>query len=121
MRVLVSSGISGIVIVRSYRFGDTPIRHGKFGIEFGGMLKRTCCFVVIEGIDESQPLIEKLLCLRVLRRNRVMQISQTSYQHDGSGLSMRRMILALSCQARQKAEEKPRQNFHLVNPPEFDL
>ena len=63
MRVLVTLGIRGIVVVRSYGLGNAPISHRQFRIEFRGVLKRSCSLIVVESIDKAQSLIKELLRL----------------------------------------------------------
>ncbi len=75
MRVLVTLGIRGIVVVWSDGLCDSPVSHCQFGIEFRGVLKRACRLVMIEGIDKAQPLVEELLGLRIVSGNRVMKIA----------------------------------------------
>ena len=92
--LLVSLGIGGIVIVWSYRFRNAPVRHRQPRIKFSRMLKRTCRFVVVKCINETQTLIEELLRLRVMRGNRMVRISDSSDQLDRSALSMHCVILS---------------------------
>ena len=65
----------GIVVVRAYRFSHSPVRHGQLGIELGGALKGTRGLIVVEGVNLAQALIEKLLRLRILGRDRMMQVA----------------------------------------------
>ena len=55
------------------------------------MLKRARRFIVIESVDKSQALVEKFLGLRVLCRNRVMEIPQPAHQRYRTGLGSRRV------------------------------
>ena len=70
----------GIVVVRSYGLGHSPIGHGQFGIEFGGALKRARGLIVIEGVDQAQSLIKELLGLRIFGGDGMMQVSQSGHQ-----------------------------------------
>ena len=76
VRALETVGIGGIVIVRTNRFGDSPVRHRQFRIEFRSVLKRTRRFVMVEGVNEAQTLIEKLLRFCVVGGNGMVEISQ---------------------------------------------
>src|SRR5213080_5336544 len=73
----------GIVVIGADGFGDAPIRHGQFGIEFRGALEGAHGFVVIESVDESQTLIEKYLRLRVLGGDWVMPIAVARHERSG--------------------------------------
>ena len=66
MRLLKALFARRIVVVRPDGLGDSPKSHRKFGIEFCCFLKRPRRLIVIEGVNETQSLIEKLLRLRVL-------------------------------------------------------
>ena len=52
------------VDVRAVGEGDPPVAHGAGGIEFCGARERADRFRVIESVDESQALVEVLLCGR---------------------------------------------------------
>src|SRR5437016_13092066 len=93
MRLLVAIGIGGVVIVRPYCLGDSPVRHRQLGIKLRSMLERPRGLIVIERIDEAQALIEELLRLRALRRDRMMKFAQSSLQSGGMALLMRRRLL----------------------------
>ena len=101
MRVLVTLRIRRIIVVRSNGFRDAPVGHRQLGIEFGGVLERSCRLVMIEGINKAQPLIKKLLRLRIMRGNRVMKIAQARHQRDRVSLCVRGMILRHRAQAEQ--------------------
>ena len=73
MRLVV---VCRIVVVWPDRFSNAPVRHGELGIEFSRTLEGTRCFVMIEGVDQPQPLIEKFLCLGIAGRDRMVQGSQ---------------------------------------------
>src|SRR5208282_583906 len=116
MCALVPVRIGRIVVVRSNCLSNAPVRHRQLWIKFCGMLKRTRRLVVIEGVNESQALIEELLSLRVLRGNRMMQVPQAGYQHHWM-CSSSSMLLGSSTYTQKHPTEKMRQSFHLVNPP----
>src|SRR6267154_5852924 len=87
---------SGIVVVGAYSFGDAPVGHGQFGVQLGGAMEGARGFVVIEGIDEPQALIEEGLCLGVLGGNRVMPSAVAGHEGGGFGLggaNVLRMLL----------------------------
>jgi hypothetical protein len=65
VRLLEALFAGRIVVIGSHRFGDAPIRDRQFRIEVRRALKRTRRFVMIEGVDQTQALIEKILGLRV--------------------------------------------------------
>ena len=95
----------GIVIIGADSFGDAPIGHGQFGIEVGGTLEGARGFVMIEGVDEPQALIEKCLCLRVLGGDRVMPIAVAGHERSGfcfSGSGVLRMLLRESGDAHRQ-------------------
>ncbi len=121
VRMLVTVGIGGIVVVRSHGLGDTPVGHRQLGIEFRGVLERARRLVMVEGINKAQSLIKELLRLRIVSGNRVMEIAQPRHQRDRVGLPMRGMILRRRAQTEQSTAQHLRQNFHLVNPPEFNF
>ena len=79
----------GIVVVRSHGFSHAPVGHGELGIEIGGALKRTGRFIVVEGVDQAQSLIEELLCLRIPGGDGMMQVSQSGHQRGRLRLSVR--------------------------------
>ncbi len=54
-------GIHGRVDVRPQAQRHTPIGHGRIGIETGGLGEGRNRLLVIEGIDQPDPLIEKFL------------------------------------------------------------
>src|SRR5450432_116777 len=79
------------------------------------MLKGTRSFVVIESVDKSQTLVEKFLCHRSLRGNRVMKISQADHQRDRTGPgNLRRIWVLLSegSRAGQRRAENEGQGSH---------
>ncbi len=119
--MLVTIRIRGIVVVRSNRLGDAPVGHRQLGIEFRGVLKRPRRLVMVKGINKAQSLIEELLSLRIVRGNRVVEIAQPCHQRDRVGLHVRGMVLRRRAQAEQSTAQHLRQNFHLVNPPEFNF
>jgi hypothetical protein len=89
------------------------------------MLKRTRRFIVVEGVDKAQSLVKKLLRLRIVRGNRVMEIAQPGYERDRTGLGVRGGMggMVLCCRAQTKAyhADNVSQNSHLVNPPDFSF
>src|SRR5579871_5275183 len=101
MRLLEAFGVSRIVVVRPNRLCDTPVRHRELRIEFGGVLKRAGSFVVIEGVNESQALIKKLLRFRITRGDGMMKIAEAGYKRDGMNLRVCRVFLG-SCDAAQQ-------------------
>jgi hypothetical protein len=50
-----------------------------------------------------------------------MEIAQARHQRDRVGLHVRSMVLRRRAQAEQSTAQHLRQNFHLVNPPEFSF
>ena len=56
--------VHGSVDVRAVGECDPPVAHGAGGIEFCGARERADRFRVIESVDESQALVEVLLCGR---------------------------------------------------------
>jgi hypothetical protein len=78
------------------------------------MLKRTRSLVMVEAVNKSQPLVKKLLRLRILRGDRVMQVAEAGYEGDGVSLSMRLMILRGGASANQNSAQKVSQKLHLV-------
>src|SRR6202030_1454445 len=60
-----------------------PIRHGQFGVELRGALEGAGGFVVIEGVDEPQALVEEGLRLRVLGGDRMMPIAVAGHERGG--------------------------------------
>src|ERR1700722_16709768 len=85
------------------------------------MLKRTRRFVVIEAKNETQSLIEKLLRLRIIGRNRVMKIPQPRYQGHRLGLRRGVMVLGNGRPEQKHCSENVRLNLHLRYPPEFEI
>ncbi len=81
------------------------------------MLERARGFIVIEAVDEAQSLIEELLRLRIVRRDRVVEIAQPCDQRDRMSLSMSvsSVILRHRADTQQSTAQHLRQNFHLVN------
>lgn len=109
--------IGRIVIVRSDGFGDSPVGHGQGRIEFGGLLERAGRLVVIEGVDEAEPLIEEFLRFRIMRGYRVVQVAKAGDQRNHVTLSVQ-VILRCAGQGEQKGAQRLRQNFHLDRPPD---
>jgi hypothetical protein len=48
---------------------------------------------MIEGVDETQALIEELLRFGIMRRDAMVQVSQSGHQLDGIRRCMGTMIL----------------------------
>jgi hypothetical protein len=82
MRPLEAVCARRIVVVRSHRLRNSPVRHRQFRIECRRFLKRARRLVMVERVDQAQSLIEKPLRFRVLRRNRMMQIAQARHHRD---------------------------------------
>ncbi len=61
MRLFEAVLAGGIVVVRSYRFRNSPISDCEFGIEFSRTLERACRLIMIEIVNQTQSLIEELL------------------------------------------------------------
>jgi hypothetical protein len=57
--------LNGLVDVRPVGDGHAPVSHGALGVERGGVLERADRFIVIEGAQEGQPLVEERLGLLV--------------------------------------------------------
>ena len=72
---LITFGIGWIVVVGTNSFGNSPIGHGQLRIKFRRVLKRACGLIVIKGVDEAQTLIKKLLCFRILGRDRMTEVA----------------------------------------------
>ena len=64
VRLLETVFTGGIVVVGANGLGDAPVGHGEFGIEFGGLLEGARGFIVVEGVDQAESLIEEFLCCR---------------------------------------------------------
>ena len=94
-----------IVVVRTNRFGHTPIRHRQLGIEFRGMAEGACCLIVIEGVDESQSLIKEFLRLGIAGRDGMVQIAQAGHHGHWPRLSMIRVVLGRKSAAKQQGEQ----------------
>src|SRR6266404_7556374 len=77
------------IVIWSEGQRDAPMRHGKSGIQLRRAHERTPGFVVIKPVNEVQSLIEKLLRLLVLCRNRMVNVAETRNQSD-RGLGIRR-------------------------------
>src|SRR5205085_2883381 len=77
---LLPLGINGKIVIRPKGKGDAPPRHRELRVEFRSALERTTRFVMIETENQLQSLIEELLGLVILRRNRVMRITQSRNQ-----------------------------------------
>ena len=103
--MLVAVGIGGIVIVRSHCLGDSPIRHGEFRIEFRSVLERSGRFVVVEGINETQSLVEKFLRFQIMRGYRVVQVAKTGDERNGMTLRVVGMILRRPGHTEQKTAQ----------------
>src|SRR6266576_306018 len=85
VRSLETIVAGGIVVVRTNCFCDPPERHREFRIEFCCPLERTGGLVVIEGVDQTQSLVEELLGLHILGRNRMMKLAQAGHQRSRFG------------------------------------
>ncbi len=74
---------------------------------------------MIERIDEAQSLIEELLCLRVLRGNRMVQVAESGDKRDWFGLRGRThaVMLGESRDREQQHQRKDRGNFLHKKPP----
>ena len=94
----------GIVVVGADCFRHSPIGHRQFGIELRRALKRARCFVVIEGVNLAQPLIKKLLGLRIAGRDRVMKVAIAGHQGGRLRLRVRGMVLR-HCQTAHRKDE----------------
>jgi len=70
------------------------------------VLKRARSFVVVEGVDEAQSLIEELLRLRLVRRDRVMKITQARYEGERKGFGLCGMILCGGNERKQSKAKK---------------
>ena len=95
MRLLEAVRVGGIVVIRAYRLGDAPVGHRHFGVELCRLLERTRRFLMIEGIDQPQTLIEKFLRLGIRGGDRMAQVSQAIHQGGGltRGLGVVRVLL----------------------------
>ena len=68
--------VHGQVVVRADRERNTPPGHGHLGIEFRGATERAFGFVVIEGVDQTEALVEKLLCFGTGSLDGMMMVTQ---------------------------------------------
>ena len=94
----------GIVVVGSDGLRHSPISHRQFGIEICRALKRARRFVVVEGVNQAQPLIKELLGLRIFGRDRMMKVSITGHQGGRLRCRMRGMVLC-HCQSAYRKDE----------------
>ena len=78
------------VVIRTNRQRDTPPCHRHVRIEFRRVTERTLRLVMIESVDEAKSLIEKLLCLGIVRRHRVVRIA---HSRQKSGSRVRRVLV----------------------------
>ena len=69
MRMLKALIAGRIVVIRPHRFGNSPPRDCEVRVKFAGALEGTGCFVVIEGEDQAQALVEELLGLYIFGRD----------------------------------------------------
>ena len=86
-----------IVVIRAYSFRDAPVGDGQLGVEIGSALKRARRLIVVEGVDQTQSLIEKLLRLLVACGYGMMQVSQPRHQRCRFGLGVIHVILGDDC------------------------
>ena len=100
----------GIVVVRAYGLGNSPVRHSEFGVEIGGALKGTRGLVMIEGVDQAQPLIEELLRLRILGGDGMMQVSQSGHQRGWFRLCWGWMFVIGFLSDGQAGQQQDKQN-----------
>ena len=108
-------GVNVEVDVRPQRVGDAPVGHRQVRVEVSRALERAHGLVVVEGIDEAQPLVEKLLRLGALRRDRVTERAH-AFDERRLILVSHRMLLVL-CQrraTRQKQREEKGRELHLT-------
>jgi len=103
---LLPGRVHGQVVVRPDGEGHTPPRHRHFRIEFGGAAEGAFGLVVIEGIEEAETLVEKLLRFGAGGGNRVMMIAQAF--HQGRGL----------CEGERAGKKKHEQRTEHRGPPE---
>jgi hypothetical protein len=54
--------------------------HGRRGIELGSPPERAHRFVMVEGVDQRQALIEEALRIRAARRDWVVQPAEARHQ-----------------------------------------
>src|SRR5262249_3605669 len=106
MRLLEARGIGRIVVVRPYPLRPSPVSHCHLRVEVGCMLKGTSSFIVIKGEDQPQPLIEKLLRLRIFGRNRMMQIAQPRHERDRTSHRLHGMFLSKTGGAQSQNQQK---------------
>ncbi len=60
---------------------------------------------MVEGVDQAQSLIEKLLGLRVAGGDRMVEVSQSGHQSCRLGLVVGRMVLSESHTAEQHSKQ----------------
>ena len=75
VRPFITLRVCRIVIVGTYGFRDSPIGHGQFRIQLRCVLEGARGLIVIESVDETQPLIEEFLCFEIVSRYRMMKIA----------------------------------------------
>ena len=73
----------GIVVIRPYRQRDAPERHGALRIDLRRSLEGTKRLVMIEGVNQREPLIEKSLGFRLLGGDRMVHVAQAGHEDSG--------------------------------------
>src|SRR5690349_12161250 len=80
MRLLETVVAGRVVVIRTDGLRHTPVCNRQVRVEFGGALKRASGLVVIESVDQSESLIEKLLRFRIVGRYGMMQVPDPLHQ-----------------------------------------
>src|SRR5437763_992039 len=113
-------GVNVEVDVGAERVRDAPVSHREVGVQISRALKGAHGLVVVEGVDEAQALIEELLRLRVLRRDRVMERTHAGDERRLVPVSRRMMfVLRHRRAARQKQYKQKGGELHLTTLPLF--
>lgn len=78
--------VGGIVVIGADGFGNTPVGHGEGGLEFGGMIEGAKSFVVIEGVDLAEALVEEFLGVGIFCGGGMVEVGVTGHEDDGAGV-----------------------------------
>ena len=109
------SGIGGMIVVRTQRQGDPPVRHRRLRIQFRRASEQARRLVMIETENQRQPLVEELLRHRRFRGNGVTVVAKPFQEFRRlrrTGLVMVVLRLRKGRSHKQDDDQLPRISTH---------
>ena len=119
---LLPLGVRRAVVVRAVRQRDAPVAHRAGRIEAGRFPERAIGLDVVEGVDESQPLVEVGLGLTRGRRNGLVVAPEALQEHGWRGrvtpglMVGRRLRRAGGESERERSQDRADRTSHLTAP-----